>query len=377
MHVVIVGGGQAGLGAAVALAKARPKNVPTEITLIDPKEYFEVRWAAIRAFFDPRIRKSMQTMYGDILPKHNIAHIRGTVTVVNKTSLTLSNGTTVKFDVCLYAVGASCPARGIDPIIPSSYEAAARRTQLAETGEALTGRHALIIGGGALGVELAGELAGHASAVTLVHSGREVVEQMRPSGRHLVHRKLAELAVNVLLGRKATKNSEGAWTAPAKGGANPGGGNAPELVGVKNTMQCTGYIARNAALGAGDLHSALDDSGWALTDAYFRVEGGDGRVFAFGDCCTTGEQNVSTIFSNYSVVAHNMRLSLICLANGRSLHELPEGRMKKAKQPLNLTVLTLGSNTGVADTPLGAMQGVLPPLKNKSMFLSKALAAVS
>ncbi len=367
--MVIVGGGQAGLGAAVALSKARPSNVPVEITLVDPKDYFEVRWAALRAFFDAQMRKDMQCTYESVLPKHSIVHTRARVTTVNKTSLTLNTGASLKFDVCLIAIGARCPVPGVDP---TAHDPTLRRTQLAESGEALLNKSVVIIGGGTLGCELAGELIAPARndghRIGVVHSRGEVCPEMRPSGRKAVERKLRELGVSVNLNLQATKDEDGEWQV----------GDADEdMPKSRIAVPCIGYTPRNQALKAGDIPKALDERGWIETDDYFRVNGSEGRVFAFGDCCNTGAKNANTIFTNYSVLAHNLRVTLECLAIGKSPLELADSKLKKVKAPINVTVLSLGPKDGIADTPLGAYQSFLPPMKNKNMFVPRAKGFIS
>ena len=369
MHLVVVGGGQAGLGAAVALSKSRPSNVPVEITLVDPKDYFEVRWATLRAFFDSEIRKEMQATYESMLPKHSIVHTRARVTAVSKTSLTLNNGATIKFDVCLISIGASCPVPGVDP---NAYDPTARRTQLAEAGEALMNKSVLVIGGGTLGCEVAGELIGPARTeghrIGIVHGRGELCSEMRAGGRKAVERKLRELGVSLTLNRHAKKRDDGEWEA----------GDATEDMPKSHiTVPCIGYSPRNQAMLNGDISKPLDEKGWIETDDYFRVNGSEGRVFAFGDCCNTGEKTANSIFTNYSVLANNLRVTLECLAIGKSPVELAESKLKKVKTPLNLTVLTLGPKDGIADTPLGAYQSLLPPMKNKHMFIARAKGFVS
>jgi len=376
MHFVVIGGGQAGLGVAISLAKSMPSNVPVEITLIDPKDYFEVRWASIRALFDSKIRKDMQIPYNELLSKFSIVHTKAKCVTLNRRSLTLSTGDSLNFDVSLVAIGARCPTLGIDPV---STDATKRRLHLAETGEKLLkANNVLIVGGGALGCELGAELSyltsqNHRKSLSLVHSGHNLASAdfVNKSSQNLLLKTMqSKDGMNIYLNQRVDKDDNGAWITSVK---------ETDLTKIDLALLCTGYKPRNSLIKSGDLEAQkiLDINGWIECDEFFRVPNTNGRIFAFGDCCNTGSNDVSTIFANYATLTHNLKVTLRGLACGKDPDsEENFGKFKKIKSPPNVKVITLGPKEGIADTPVGAVTRILPALKNKHMFISKALGYV-
>jgi len=182
--VLVIGGGQAGLGVAVSLRK---KDDSLEIVLVDPKDYFEVRWASMRAFFDEKIREEYAVLYEGVCIPWNIELVKDTVVALNKSSAELASGRDdIEFDACIVAVGASSPTLGVDPI---ATELSARKVELVAAGKQMISApgDVLVVGGGTLGCETAGEIckpvleAGH--KVIVAQSAEEVVPQMSAKGR--------------------------------------------------------------------------------------------------------------------------------------------------------------------------------------------------
>ncbi len=126
----------------------------------------------------------------------------------------------------------------------------------------------------------------------------------------------------------------------------------------------------------GDLAKCLDESGWMKVDEHFCVEGCEGRIFAFGDCCNRGKKTAANIMFNINIVAANIRATLECVANGKGPAEVKQAGLKSMKEPFNMTVLTLGPNDGVADTPIGSFSSILPGLKNRNMFIGRGKSFV-
>jgi len=332
MKVLVIGGGQAGLGVAVALRK---KDKSLEVSMVDPKDYFEVRWATLRAMFDEKIRDEYTVMYEDVCAKHEITHLKDTVVALNRRSATLaSGGEAVPFDVCVIAVGAKCPTLGVDPI---ATELELRKEELVSMGKQLVSGDGdvLLIGGGTLGCELAGEVlnpvqeAGH--KVIIAQSTPELVPGISEKGRKLTTKVLERLGAEVLTGNRANE-VDGKWVVGEK------------VFESATVVNCTGYRARS--------------------------EGADGRIFAFGDCCTTGANIGTVITSNYGAIVHNITAKL---------EELGGGKEKKLKPCSNfitfMSVLTLGPENGVAALPFVAFEWLLPAFKNKTMFIDNAMSS--
>lgn len=360
MHLVVVGGGLAGAGVATAIARSPPRNVPVEVTLIDPKAYLLVPYAALRALVDADVAKKSVLSYDELLGGAGVTHLKSRVTSVAGGCVGLEGGEMVKFDVCFVAVGASWPFGAVQEF--SDVDAYLKGVKA--VGDGLVGKKVGIIGGGAIGVELAGELAPiSGTSVKLVHSKERLCEEVSAKASDMLKRKLETKGVEVVLGERAVE-SEGGWTLQ-KGG---------QALETDIFVQCTGFTPLNGFMQKGELAASLDEAGWIKVDEHFRVEGSGGKVYAMGDCCNKGEKTGKTVDANKSVVVANINATLKALANGINLDTLPSSSLKERKQAMDVTIVSLGPKDGVASTPLGSTSWLLPALKNKDLFVGRGFS---
>lgn len=104
MKVLLIGGGFGGLTAITGLRKVDPK---VEIVLVEPKEYFEVAWAAYRSVFDDKTADGSVFDLKEYCESHNVTHIQTTVSKLTSEQATPGNGETVTFDVAVVSTGSS------------------------------------------------------------------------------------------------------------------------------------------------------------------------------------------------------------------------------------------------------------------------------
>ncbi len=350
MKVLILGGGQAGLTVAVELSKRHTEKDPLSITLVDPKDYFEIRWASVRAMVNERVREDFTLLYSDVLAPRGIKHFQSKVKVLNLLSATLESGETLEFDICLIAVGAGHPMAGVDP---EATELSRRKKELVDAGARYLSGDLVIVGGGLLGAEVAGEFSNSDHRITIVQNTDELVPEMRSNARRRTKQVLRRQGVQVITGHKAQEIADGIYQV------------GDSILDCDVGIRCTGYYSRSKFTYLGDLpQECRDKNGWIQTNQYFQVEGCAGRIYAFGDCCTTGPKLAQTVFSNYKAVVHNMLKSLDWHTN--PIH------FKSYSAPLPLCILTLGPNAGVADLPFGVFERVIPAYKNRTLFISYA-----
>ena len=160
-RVVIVGGGYAGTMVARAL------DGIAEVRLIEPRDRFVHNVAAIRAIVEPALLERLIIPYDRMLRRGSV--IQGRAVEVGEGRVALADGTTIEGDIVVTATG-STYARPFKPHSASG-EAFAADSRAAH--EALrAARTVAIVGGGAVGVELAGEIAAAYpdKAVTLLAS---------------------------------------------------------------------------------------------------------------------------------------------------------------------------------------------------------------
>jgi NADH dehydrogenase FAD-containing subunit len=365
MKVVVVGGGMAGLTVCTSLRKF-DKHV--EIILVEPKEYIEIHWCSYRSLFDKDLaEKSLLDINKWAIPK-SVRHIRANVTQLTDTDCTLSNGEHFEFNICVLCTGSMTkfpglgkgPTSGKAGIKSGSRE---RRLQQMETEglKLLNAETVLIVGGGLIGVETAGDLAYHAKQqskaikITLVHSQEQLVQEFTPRAAEMAKRKLEQLGVEVILNEKVIQQENGKVTLEKAG---------TEMV-AKEVVWTTGIYSCNAFLD----RKYKDKRGWIQVDDYFRVKGAENKLFALGDCCDLLPNSGSQILNTMGMIGKNIKVILDATEKGS--FENVEKKMRKALEMSSVYVATIGKQTGVAMTPMCHTQFFLPWIKNSTMFLFK------
>lgn len=363
MRVLVVGGGMAGMTACTSLRKF-DKSV--EIVVVDPKEYMEVHWASVRNIFDEGMAARSIFAIDKWAVSKSIKVIRDRVTSLTPREATLSDGTVIEFHAAVVCTGAQTrlPALGRGP--PSTRTKAAgdrdrRLAQLAAEGSKyLSARSVLIVGGGLVGVEFAGDLAYYARAngksikMTLVHSGNRLCPEMSPKAAEMVKFKLENLGVQVLLCDRATQEGSEVRLQSTNKLLD-----AEQVVWTTGLRSCSNFLGREY----------LDEKGWIKVDDYFRVVGAEQSLFALGDCCDLLPNAGSQILGTMAVIGKNIAVTLDALQTGNQ--KKIEKKLRKALVQPEAYVTTIGRQTGVAQLPCCYTQVLLPMLKNNTMFLFK------
>lgn len=192
--IVIVGGGYVGFEVAQAL------DALADVTLIEQREAFVQPPAAIRALVKPALLDRIILPYDKLL-KHGKV-VQGRATKVSRTEVTLETGATCPADFIVIATGSSYAA----PFKPKGDSIAAFRQASAEvSAELARAQSVAIVGAGAVGTELAGEIAAAqpGKSVTLISSDQTLFPAYPARmGAQLKH-KLERLGVQVLTGQRA------------------------------------------------------------------------------------------------------------------------------------------------------------------------------
>lgn len=205
-HVVVVGGGYAGVVSANRLTT----DPDIEVTLINP-----------RPSFVERIRLHQRTVgthdavadFAEVLaPTVRLAVDAVTRIDAGSRTLELAGGGHARYDYLVYAVGSHSAPSTVPGVREHAYplstleEAAALNAALDTAGPAAP---AVVVGGGATGIETASELAELGRPVWLV-TAAELGPDLHPSARRKVRRQLDRLGVTVLEGAAVTAVSPGA-----------------------------------------------------------------------------------------------------------------------------------------------------------------------
>lgn len=199
-RVAIVGGGNVGL----ELAKALEGSLP--VSLIERADAFTHAPAMIRAMVDPTLLDQALIPYDKVLSTGTF--IKGEATGVDGSGVTLSDGTKVDADYVVLATGSgNLPAfKSSTGDIPGMRAASTAWHQALADASSVA-----IIGAGAVGTELAGEIASAmpGKSISLISSDDTLFPGFpQKLGTSLVQ-KLQAMDVDVILGERATELPDG------------------------------------------------------------------------------------------------------------------------------------------------------------------------
>lgn len=355
--IVVVGGGLGGYHVAYALQHL------ADVTLVDPKDYFEVPMAAPRLMVAPNSLNA-QINYQDFLPR--VTLIKGWITEAAVDVITVEQaGQTViiPYDYLVLATGSNYKGDLMKPHAGSIDERIDHYRALNQSINAA--EQILIVGGGAVGVELAGEITEtfpH-KKITLVDAGSQILPLAAPKLREWVTAHLKSNGVNIQLGSRIVNPA----TPPVgEFASTPGvittqaGTNIPYDIAFWciGTRHDTSYMTKH-------LSACLDERGQIKVGADLMVHGYS-HIFALGDVTSLPEKGGLWVQFQSKVMIDNMKRLL----------SKPHGtKLKSYKPPFasSTMVITLGKNNGVMDLPVGKyrMGCMSRAIKGRYMLVDK------
>ncbi len=324
------------------------KTVGSEnLILVEPKDYFEIPIGVLRGLMDPegfarRIRKPWSELTA---AKHFVARATG----ISGDEVVLSNGDRLAFEQAIVATGATTTGY---PFVKGggAETAGARDSEFRTEGARLEAASSvLIIGGGPIGVELAGEINSvyPAKQITIVDGQDRLLPALPPGA--------GEKALKVLTSRGIT-------------------------VALNTRLEPTGdkYVGSDGAVYSADIvynaigirtdaipvdgGNSTNKQGQLMVDDNLRVTGRF-NVFAVGDVNDVPEIKLAaTARTQAGVAARN----IVTLRNSTGAPL----RSYKASKPMGF--VTLGRKGGIAQLPFGRMDFMIS-MKQKDMFTSMHL----
>lgn len=314
-HILIIGGGYGGL----FVARELQKTGRFLVTLVDKKDYFENTVAQLRALVDPETTgRNSRVPYREILGE---SFVHGEVVSLSEKSAQLADGTSLDFDWLVLAPGSVHPSMNwVKSNGPTDLQA--RYQQNHEEFQAFSQASGyLVVGGGLVGVELAGELAAAAPGkkVRLAHRGPRLLPALPEATAQISLDHLKAVGVEIV---------------PIQNEITP-------LPGEKV------YQAFSPSLATGFLGQVqppiLDDKNQIQVDPYLQVTGHPGW-FALGDAANLPEAKMALTTGAQAeyLVKHLMRL-----ARGKT------GSAKPYKPGPLMALVPIGKTHGVAHLPFG------------------------
>lgn len=329
--VLIIGGGFGGVATAQKLAK---KGM--SVTLVDRKDYFEVTFAILRNVTAPKaLGNTSRKLYRDFIAG---AFIQGSIESMNDKEARLANGDVIRFKQAVIASGSRYPSL---PLAKSN-----SRFGYAERNQEMLDEHALlavaksvlVIGGGAVGVEFAGEIASAFpdKEITLSHSGDALLNNMKPKAQRKALEQLTAKGVIVKFNSRFVEGDKEA-----------------DIV-----YSCVGMLPNTEFLQA-ELAAALNDKGLIKVDDFMKVKGYN-NLYALGDCAALDDHKHGYIAT---VQGGMLADAILKSARGR--------KVKPYKTPPFAIITPTGTDTGVAQMPFGVFTAkFIVNLKQKDLGIS-------
>jgi NADH dehydrogenase FAD-containing subunit len=268
--VAVIGGGYGGIFASRAL------DDKADVVLIEPREAFQHNVAALRALVAPDWVERIFLPYDRLLRNGRV--VRDHAVEVSPGRVRLASGGELRPDYIVLATGSAYPfpAKALE----TDRSEAVARYRAAHKALADAPR-VMLLGAGAVGVELAGEIAAAwpDKQIVLVDAGDDILPgPFDPRVRAQAHRHLDELGVRRVLGSPLSALPQ---TAAGEPGSFTVTSQAGQTVEADLWFQCFGVAPVTDYL-AGDLAAARRDDGFLDVTPELLVRG-TSTVYAIGD----------------------------------------------------------------------------------------------
>ncbi|KAH9303074.1 hypothetical protein KI387_014657, partial [Taxus chinensis] len=339
-RVVVVGGGIAGATVVKALENH------AHVTLLDPKEYFEIPWAKLRCTVEPSFGERSVFLHSEYLKTAKL--VTSPATSVTEDAVVTASGEHVKYDFLVVATGTAYDGPSTKAERLKQFQADSKKIKDAKT--------VLIIGGGPTGVELAGEIAVDfpEKKVILLHGGPRLLEFVGEKASRKALAWMKSHKVEVHLNERVDLNS---LTETTTSFSTTSG----KTIHADCHFVCIGKKLGTSWFKDSTFGDAVDGQGQIKVDSSLRIQG-QSNVFAAGDIINVKELKQGMCAQKHAVVIAE---------NIKKLCKNPkQTKLSTYKASPDMAIVTLGRNTAVGQFPFGAFSGRLPGMiKSKDLFV--------
>jgi NADH dehydrogenase FAD-containing subunit len=350
-----------------ACAKALDGHDSVVVTLVDSRAVMVQKVPSLRAVTQPGWVDAVLVPRDEVLKKGRskgskvVSALVASVDAAGK-QVVLEDGSKLAYDFLVCATGAQSQSPGEPPA--SCRSAGDMKAHYAAVYAALgRARSVAIIGGGVVGVELAGEIAEARPdvSITIVHAGKKLLDQSaKPELWDSFHTKigaqLKERKVTVLLGDRSNISRarfNGKSFIEGVGSFTTASG---KTVTADLVFNCTGTTPNSGIYP----REWLTERGLVKVDETLQVQGAPG-CFACGDVVATDESKIyyTAVNNQVPVVAKN----ILALATGAA-----PAKTYKANTSV-IMLVPLGNSGGCLVTPLGTLGAFMARnIKGKQLF---------
>ncbi|KAG0202394.1 Apoptosis-inducing factor 2 [Mortierella sp. GBA30] len=377
VKVVVVGGSFAGVAVIKTLLstiESTRKNI--QIILIERRDARHHSIGAFRALVDEEFGKKIWLPYTSLFPKNSHHKIvRGKLAEVHHNHVVLASGETVTFNYLAICTGSTNPTPGKFNVDTSQEAIVITNRARVDLQKA---KDIVIVGGGACGVELAGEIktAFPEKNVTLIHASAALVDYpgFANSFKSAAQAHLKALGVDVILNEKIVIDGLGRENAIQV---------APRIIRTKagkvieSDMQFfsvgndvdTSYISTLKPAGkeaSFDSQTLIHkDSNRIRVRKTLQLVDFD-HIFAVGDC-----SDFSTVptAAAISFAGPSAGKNILALINAEEKHKI--AKLANGSEPPKAMLLSTGPTTGISTLPLlgSRFSNFFAKFKSKDMMI--------
>ncbi|RKP23308.1 hypothetical protein SYNPS1DRAFT_24663 [Syncephalis pseudoplumigaleata] len=375
-RIVVVGGSFAGLEVLSTFSKHK-ERLNLDIILVEPHNHFHYNLAFVRAVTQPDFAEKcfIPLANATVFTSGAVKHVRARVSKALDDRVVLEDGEEIAFDYLVVATGSRFGVPGR----PSGDTVHEVTRQLVVAREAVErARRILVVGTGAVGIELAGELTDlPGKEVTLVGSGllahdAGISDRLRDKLRDKLTR---DRGVRLVLGTRVqvTAEQRAAGYVDEKRMWHLANG---EQIEADLMFTCTGHTGLNTelaeSLGGGDgdgREQVIDPGTQAIRVRPTMQLRAHDHIFAVGDCNDYGRK-LAFVARQQAAMAANNLLKLVrkrATTSAGCTTELDEFK------PMDACIVTLGARDGAAQLPyIGTVGRTLAVmLKGKDFMLRR------
>jgi len=326
--VVIVGGGFAGTYVALTLKRE------FDVTLIDSKNYFEFTPAILRTIVDPSAMGKVQALHASYLGSAHF--IQGTVTSMDDKEVKIGD-VAVPFDYLVIASGSrySVPIKEVGIVHSTRAE-----TLYQHAAQLVKAQTVAIIGGGLVGVELAGEIVEKypQKKIILIHAADKLMPRNNARSIHLATKYLVKKGVQLWYNELVKESTNGnIVTASGK------------TLAADMVFLCTGIEANSGFVTSWHPGVAIPNKQLKV-DSCLRLEGSP-NIFVAGDVTAIMEEKTAQNAEEHGkAIVRNIRFA----EKGKAL-------VPYASTP-RIMVMSLGPWNGIIMYKNFAMGGFFPAI---------------
>lgn len=350
--ITIIGGGYAG----IMLAKQLEAHA--DISLIEPRDKWVHNVAMIRALARPELLDEIVMPYDGLLQKGKLC--RGRAVAIDGTTTILENGTTISGDKVIVATGSNYAL----PFKMQNDDSAAFVSQAKKVMAQIDKAQSIaIVGAGAVGCELAGELAfaRPEKQVTLLSADARLLPTFPEKLGRIMARQLGELGVKLRLSERIEKLKKTDQPfVPTKGQIKLADGfpiAADLVIPVVGTKPVTDLLQPLETV-------EFNPQGRVMVDNWLRPTANP-DLFVVGDIAATGDM--------MTIIALTRQVNWLVKALKADLRGQPIANMKPYKpwsKPMIL--LPLGPDKGASALPIGVTGPFLTrAIKGKTLFIPR------